>query len=191
MIKRTPFKTIETERLILKPHKVTFEYAVMVYNIIKENKAFLTRFLDSLLKAKSPEDEYAFFLDCEKEWKNMEAPTYGIWTKEGDFIGTCDFHNVVYEQYSAEIGFWLAKKYTGKGYVTEAVKALEDDFFKRGFNRLTILMDTENKSSEKVAIRCGYTKEGVMRQWHYNPTFKSYRDMCLYSKLKSEWEKQR
>ena len=88
MIKRTPFKTIETERLILKPHKVTFEYAVMVYNIIKENKAFLTRFLDNLLKAKSPEDEYAFFIECEKEWKNMEAPTYGIWTKkEGDFIG--------------------------------------------------------------------------------------------------------
>ena len=52
-------------------------------------------------------------------------------------------------------------------------------------------MDTENTPSEKVAIRCGYTKEGVMRQWHYNPTLKSFRDMYLYSKLKSEWEKQR
>ena len=75
--------------------------------------------------------------------------------------------------------------------MTEAVKTLEDEFFARGFNRIVIAMDTANTPSEKVAIRCGYTKEGIMRQWHYNPTFKSYRDMCLYAKLKSEWEKQR
>ena len=190
-IEKKPFKIIKTERLILKPYEVTFENATMVYNIIKANGKFLTRYLPSLLKAKSPEDEYAFFADCNENWKNMKSPVYAIWKNDGTFVGCCDFHNVEYENRSAEIGYWLDKKHTGNGYVTEAVKALEDDFFKRGFNRITLIMDTANKACEKVAIRRGYTKEGVMREWHYNPTFKSFRDMYLYSKLKSEWEKQR
>lgn len=191
MIEKKPFKIIKTERLVLRPHEVSFEYATMVYNIIKENGKFLTRFLPNLLKAKSPEDEYAFFVDCDENWKNMKSPVYAIWTKDGSFVGCCDFHNVDYETHSAEIGYWLDKKHTGNGYVTEAVKALEDDFFKRGFNRITLIMDTANKACEKVAIRCCFTKEGTMREWHYNPSFKSYRDMYLYAKLKSEWEKQR
>ena len=68
---------------------------------------------------------------------------------------------------------------------------MEDNFFKRGFNRLTVVMDTENTPSEKVAIRLGYQKEGIMRESHYSPIFKSYRDLYLYSKLKREWEKER
>jgi RimJ/RimL family protein N-acetyltransferase len=116
----------------------------------------------------------------------MTNPAYAIWTKDGQFIGASDFHSVDYSLHSAEIGYWLDKKQVGKGYITEAVKALENEFFNRGFNRLVIMMDTENTASENVAIRCGYTKEGIMREWHYNPTFKSYRDMFLYSKLKSE-----
>ena len=75
--------------------------------------------------------------------------------------------------------------------MTEAVKAIEENFFNRGFNRLTIVMDTENVPSENVAIRCGYKKEGVMREWQYNLVLQSWRDMNLYAKLKSEWEKQR
>ena len=186
MIEKKPFNIIETERLILKPHEATFEYAVMVYNLIKENWDFLTRFLDKMLNIKRPEDEYAFFVNCDKNWKDMTDPAYGIWTKDGQFIGACDFHSVDYDLHSAEIGYWLDKKQAGKGYITEAVKALENEFFNRGFNRLVIVMDTENTASEKVAIRCGYTKEGLMREWHYNPAFKSYRNMFLYSKLKSE-----
>ena len=189
MIEKKPFNIIETERLILKPHEATFEYAIMVYNLIKENWNFLTRFLDKMLNIKRPEDEYAFFVDCDKKWKDMIAPAYGIWTKEGLFIGTCDFHSVDYDLQSAEMGYCLMEKYIGKGYMTEAVRALENEFFNRGFNRLVIIMDTENTASEKVAIRCGYTKEGTMREWHYNPTFKSCRNMFLYSKLKSERER--
>lgn len=192
MIEKKPFdEKIETERLILKPYDLSFDCANILYNTIKDNWEFLTRFLYKMLNTKSPEDEYAFLLYANEKWKNMDGPIYSIWTKDGEFVGSCDLHSMDYERQTADIGYWLRQKYAGKGYMTEALKALEDNFFARGFNRLTIIMDTENTASEKVAIRCGYTKEGVMREWHYNPTFKSFRDMYLYSKLKSEWEKQR
>lgn len=190
-IEKKPFTELQSERLVLKPHEVSFAYATMVYTIIKENWVYLTRFLDKLLDVKAAEDEFAFFESSNKAWQEMNKAEYGMWTKQGELIGTCGVFNVDYDAASCEIGYWLKPSQTGKGYMTEAVKTLEDEFFARGFNRIIIVMDTENTPSEKVAIRRGYTKEGIMRQWHYNPTFKSYRDMCLYGKLKSEWEKQR
>ena len=191
-MEKTPFdEKIETERLILKPYDLTFETATMLFNTIKENWDFLTRFLYRMRIATAPEDEYAWIYKMNEKWKNMDGPCYAIWTKDGAFIGACDLHSVNYETDSADIGYWLAEKYTGYGYITEAVNAMADNFFKRGFNRLTIVMDTENTASEKVAIRCGFTKEGVMRQWRYNSKLQSWRDMYLYSKLKKEWEKER
>ena len=73
--------------------------------------------------------------------------------------------------------------------MTEAVQALEKEFFDRGFNRIMIMMDKENQPSENVAIRRNFTKEGLIRHFHFNPYFNSFRDLYIYSKLKSEREK--
>ena len=79
MIEKKPFnEKIETQRLILKPNDLSFETAEMLYNVIKKNKKFLTRFLPRLLNAKSPEAEYAFLISCDEKWKSMRSPVYGI-----------------------------------------------------------------------------------------------------------------
>ena len=189
MIEKTPFNEIETERLILKPHEATFEYATALYNLIADNKDHLSKFMPLLHKVSSPEDEFNYFLTCEKKWKEMTGAEYGIWTKEGRLIGTCCFVDIDYDRHSGEIGYWLDKKQTGKGYMTEAVQALEKEFFDRGFNRIMIMMDKENQPSENVAIRRNFTKEGLIRHFHFNPYFNSFRDLYIYSKLKSERER--
>lgn len=186
---KIPFdEKIETEQLILKPYDLTFKMANIVFNTIKENWDFLTHFIYNMQNIKAPEDIYAFFVKENEKSKNMDGICYAIWTKDGDFIGCCDLKQ--YPDLEAELAYWLAEKYTNKGYMTEAIKAIEKNLFDKGFNRLSIIMDTENAASEKVAIRCGFTKEGIMREWSYNPTFNSYRDMYLYSKLKDDWEKE-
>lgn len=189
MIEKKPFNTIETERLILKPHEATFEYATKLYNLIAENKEHVSKFMPLLFNVSTPEDEYNFCLSSEKKWKEMSSADYGIWTKDGQLIGTCAFCDLNYDDCSGEIGYWLDKKQTGKGYMTEAVKALEKEFFERGFNRIIIMMDTENKHSENVAIRRCFTQEGIMRDFHFNPYFNSFRNLYVYSKLKSEKER--
>lgn len=180
---------IETERLIMKRHEVTFDYALMWYKLVQEKKDFLLRFLDFFDKITSVEKEYDYFVSLDKKWKNGEKLSYALWTKDGKLIGTCQSENLNYDRQEAEIGYLLFEEYTGKGYMTEAVKALEEKLFSYGFNRLTIAIDSENKASENVAVRCGFTKEGVMRQHHYNSRMQSWRDISLYSKLKDEWER--
>ena len=190
-MEKTPFdEEIKTERLVLKRHRTTFDYAIMWYKLIEENKPFLTRFLEHFADITTPEQEYEYFLSSDKACTDMTKMSYALWTREGDLIGSCDTPELDFKRQEAEIGYLLAEKYTGHGYMTEAVKALEDNLFKRGFHRLTIIMDSENKASENVAIRRGFKKEGVMHGWRYNTTLQSWRDMYLYAKLKEEWERE-
>ena len=172
MIEKKPFNIIETERLILKPHETTFEYATKLYDLIVENKAHLFKFT-SLSKLSHPEEEYNFCLESSKKWNEMICADYAVWTKDGQMVGTISFFDIDYKSLSGEIGYWLGEKQTGKGYMTEAVEALENEFFNRGFNRIVIIMDTENSHSENIAIRRAFTKEGVMRQYHFNSYLKS------------------
>ena len=154
---KIPFdEKIETERLILKPYELTFEMATNVFNTIKKNWDFLTHYMYNMLNIKAPEDIYAFFVKKNEKSKDMDDICYGMWTKKGNFIGCCKLKQ--YPDLEVEFSYWLSEEYTGCGYMTEAVNALADNLFKRGINRLTIIMDKENKASEKVAIRCGFTR---------------------------------
>ena len=64
-----------------------------------------------------------------------------------------------------EIGFGMfSKEFRGKGIMSEAVQLLTDYLFKTLLiNRLAIHMHVNNIASEKVAINCGFKKEGVAR----------------------------
>ena len=78
--------------------------------------------------------------------------------------------------------------YLGYGYMTEAVKALEDAFFGMGLNRLSIRANVKNKASCGVAKRLGYKKEGVVRAELFNKVMNEYEDIAYYGKLRSEWK---
>ncbi|MES2041416.1 MAG: GNAT family protein [Pseudomonadota bacterium] len=90
---------------------------------------------------------------------------------------------------SREIGYGMfVKNLHGKGIMTEAVKLLRNYLFSTMLiNRLEIHMNTDNIASEKVAINCGFQKEGVAR----GATFSrgKHRDIAMYALLRDEWEK--
>ncbi|BBB61596.1 hypothetical protein UNDKW_3323 [Undibacterium sp. KW1] len=90
---------------------------------------------------------------------------------------------------SREIGYGMfVKNLHGKGIMTEAVKLLRNYLFSTMLiNRLEIHMNIDNIASEKVAINCGFQKEGVAR----GATFSrgKHRDIAMYALLRDEWEK--
>ncbi len=79
-------------------------------------------------------------------------------------VGGCGIKIDQHRTFIGEIGYFLDEEYWGKGIVTKAVKILEKiGFQKLGLKRIEVLMDPRNIGSEKVAIKCGYKKEGTMK----------------------------
>ena len=92
--------------------------------------------------------------------------------------------NDVYKK-SAEIGYWLAEPYWGKGIMTKAVK----DICKYFFDNYDVLrIDAEvfeyNKGSMRVLEKAGFVFEGIKRKSVYknNKIYDSY----IYSLIKKE-----
>jgi RimJ/RimL family protein N-acetyltransferase len=68
-------------------------------------------------------------------------------------------------QYSAEIGYWIAEDYWGKGIGTEAVSKMTDCAFSDNkIVRLAAPVFSPNKASMRVLEKCGYSLEAIHRK---------------------------
>ena len=67
-------------------------------------------------------------------------------------------------RYTAEMGFWLAEPYWGKGIMTEAVKRFTEFAFDRfDLQRIFAEPYATNPASARVLEKAGYTLEGILR----------------------------
>ena len=92
---------------------------------------------------------------------------------------------------SREMGYSLAKESWGKGYMTEAARAVIDYAFEE-FDLVVLAICTgpENNRSQRVIEKCGFKFEGIQRKGYhiYDGTD---RDNLVYSMLREEWEESR
>jgi aminoglycoside 6'-N-acetyltransferase len=87
-----------------------------------------------------------------------------------------------------EVGYFVDKDHEGQGYVTEAVKAALRFIFEHlQAHRVRLECDDTNARSYRVAERCGFTREGHLREVkkHADGTFSG--TLC-YGLLRSEFE---
>lgn len=78
-------------------------------------------------------------------------------------IGLSLHENV--ERTSAEIGYWLARAYWGRGITTRAVVAMTAYAFSTfPLTRIYAVPFAHNVASSRVLEKAGYTLEGVMRR---------------------------
>jgi RimJ/RimL family protein N-acetyltransferase len=64
----------------------------------------------------------------------------------------------------ASVGYWLAAHARGRGVATHAVRLLTAwAFGPLGLVRLEITCGPDNLASQRVAARCGFVREGVLR----------------------------
>jgi len=117
--------------------------------------------------------------------KMMEDSEYNFTILfEDEIVGAIGVKKCCRHDGTGEIGYFLDEKYWNKGIVTEAVKLLEKKCFNDyNLRRLEILMQVKNTASEKVAIKCGYTREGLLKKFLKNRSGK-YTDFYLYTKIK-------
>lgn len=88
-------------------------------------------------------------------------------------------------QKSAELGYWLAEEFWGRGIMTEAVRQLcRDGFARWDIVRIYAEPFAHNAGSRRVLEKSGFTLEGVM----HRGVFKRGKlcDFCVYALLRPE-----
>lgn len=168
----------KTINLVRRNHHLDEQMLMSINN----NRKFLRKFLYWVDSSKTIDDIKAstdMFID---NWNKGENYAYIITDKDNNLIGSIDFHAIDYKNHNGEFGYWLAEQKTGKGYISEALKSLENILLQKGFVRLIIKCDIENIASNKVAERNGYAFEGTAKK--DTLAYGEYRSMNIYAKIK-------
>lgn len=85
-----------------------------------------------------------------------------------------------------ELGYWVGVPYWGRGYVSEAARAvLQYGFEERKLRRIFACYLTRNPASGRVMEKIGMTYEGTMRR--HVTKWDEHCDMAFYGMLREEW----
>lgn len=85
------------------------------------------------------------------------------------------------------IGYMLVKKERGNGYGSEAVQMMVDYLFlHKTIVRVQAETHPDNKASQRVLEKAGFTLEGHIRKSFFSRGV--YRDTAMYSILREEWK---
>ncbi|HUY93511.1 MAG TPA: GNAT family N-acetyltransferase [Pirellulales bacterium] len=88
--------------------------------------------------------------------------------RSGKLIGCLSFDGLDVERtHRAEIGYWLAKPYWGRGIMSEVVPvACRWAFVEFGLAKITAWVFAFNAASSRVLEKCGFEQEGYLKK-HY------------------------
>ena len=107
---------------------------------------------------------------------------------EGELLGSTGLHRMDWKARRFEIGYWRRSGHEGLGIATEAVHSMARlAFDELRAQRVELRIDNLNRPSWRVAERCGFTLEGVLRSESLAPDG-TLRDMRVYSRVRGAEE---
>lgn len=69
------------------------------------------------------------------------------------------------KSHRAEVGYWLAKPFWGRGIMTAVVRRLcRHAFDEYGLAKITAQVSLHNPASARVLEKCGFQQEGCLRK---------------------------
>ena len=144
---------IETERMMITEFTMDMAQAVHLNSLDEDNRRFVP---DEVFETvEDALETIEFLMSC---YDSGEGPlVYPVLLKDSTNIG---YVQLVPVEEGMEVGYHIAKEFTGKGYATEALKALLQ-FAKteKNLNRVYGICVSENTASKKVLKKCGFEKE--------------------------------
>ena len=133
--------------------------------------------------------------DAEKHCREMQARWHArqeldftfLRKDDGLLVGKGGLHTIDWTVPKLEIGYWVRTSCARQGFASEAAAALATFARDRlGSHRLEITSDTRNVPSRKVAEKCGFTLEGILRQSRRGASGE-LADSCVYARTFPEW----
>jgi len=108
-----------------------------------------------------------FLAFCETSRAEGRTATLGVFEPDGTFVGVAGLHDVTrtvraWRRDVAELGYWIAPPHQGRGYVTEAARAVVDAAFDQlHLHKVKVGCLVENVGSRRVIEKLGFRLVGV------------------------------
>lgn len=176
--------SIDTERLFVRAPQAGD--GLVLHAAITESLEELRRFPGSLPWAVSEQTVESAELYCRNGHSNFIArrdlPFLLFERDTGELVGSASLHGLNWDVPKTGIGYWVRTPRAGKGYISEAVDALTTYAFAHlEAARVEIFVDELNTASRRVAERCGYELEGILRHDRRAPDG-LLRSTCIYAR---------
>lgn len=157
-------RPLETERLFLLP--VDPMDGPELWLAVNGSRAFLQRWLPWVQFHTDPSASVRFAEACVNDWDLGRALRFVIRERaHRTLAGVIGLESIVPMHRSCELGYWLRKEATKRGFMTEASRAMLDFAFQQlQAHRVRIAAATDNHASLQVISRIGFRFEGIARQ---------------------------
>jgi RimJ/RimL family protein N-acetyltransferase len=121
--------------------------------------------------------EFLAFSQC--EWQRWPAGPLLIESREDRALLGCS--GLSFEtEYRASTGYVLARKAWGRGFASEALRAMSALAESLDVQRLYALCHTDHSASVRVLERCGFLREGVLAKYLVFPNLGDPRPQNVY-----------
>lgn len=119
-------------------------------------------------------------------WINETSADFAIRSTTDDrFLGYAGLIGLDLDARQTELGYMVSAHARNRGLATRTVGALTGWAFSQlGLIRVELRISHDNIASLKVAERCGYSREGVLRSVHAKDGRRT--DLSVWSRLRSD-----
>jgi RimJ/RimL family protein N-acetyltransferase len=149
---------IRTERLLLRPFRPSDVDAVHRASQDPETQ----RWISSIPVPYTREDARRFVEDVAPKERADRLGLSVVVEADGVLVGTAGIY-LRPGRLGPEIGYTIAPWGRRHGYAAETAHALADWGLALGAPRVHLFADVRNSASQAVAVRAGFTREGVVR----------------------------
>jgi ribosomal-protein-serine acetyltransferase len=113
----------------------------------------------------SIEETRTFIEERAEKWDKGISYDFAITdSKDGSYIGGCGLDHIDLADRFCNLGYWVRSSRVNQGIATNAtLLLLKFGFNELKLNRIEIVVEVENKASQRVAEKVGAKREGIMR----------------------------
>jgi ribosomal-protein-alanine N-acetyltransferase len=174
-----------TERLILREFTPDDWPAVLAY---QSDPLYLRYNPWSERTPEAVQEFVGMFLANQVDQPRFKFQLALVLRSSAELIGNCGIRKDSFDAHEADIGYELSPAHWGRGYATEAARAiLRFGFTELGVHRVWSWCVAENTASAHVLEKLGMLPEGRLRDKEF---FKErWWDTLIYAILEDEWRK--
>ena len=135
---------------------------------------------------RSPRECAAKLRQYETMFQERRGVVLGIYSTLNQLVGLLEISHIDPQVESVTLSFILNREFVGQGYASSAVRAACDYLFRTvGVRRIQCLVLPTNYRAVLVLERCGFVKEGTIREGFLWPD-KGIVDLTIYSLLPTD-----